>query len=414
MRSTRHHNAIPYILILISLGVLAGMTWGNYRYGLENPGGNDFLVHWMGSRALLEDGISPYSDEVAIRIQTVAYGRPARAGEHELRVAYPLYSVYLFIPFALIKDFNLARAVWMTVLEAALIGLVFVSLLLCRWRASPWMVAVLLLFSVFWYHGLRPLINGNAIILVALLLAGGLLAIRTGADELAGVLFAFSTVKPQVVVVFLLFIVVWGIGKRRWRLLGWLMGTGFLLVTSSMLLIPDWILQNLREVLRYPGYNPPGTPGAAFATWWPAFGERLGLALTGVVVVLMIFEWWVARRTEFRGFLWVSGLTLVASQWIGIQTDPGNFVVLFPVLVMCLALLDERWRGRGNLVIFALLVVLLVGIWAIFLSTVEYGDQPVQSPVMFFPLPAILFLLLYWVRWWAIRPPRPWLEQIDL
>lgn len=414
MRSTRHHNAIPYILILISLGVLAGMTWGNYRYVLENPGGNDFLVHWMGSRALLEDGISPYSDEVAIRIQTVAYGRPARAGEHELRVAYPLYSVYLFIPFALIKDFNLARAVWMTVLEAALIGLVFVSLLLCRWRASPWMVAVLLLFSVFWYHGLRPLINGNAIILVALLLAGGLLAIRTGADELAGVLFAFSTVKPQVVVVFLLFIVVWGIGKRRWRLLGWLMGTGFLLVTSSMLIIPDWILQNLREVLRYPGYNPPGTPGAAFATWWPAFGERLGLALTGVVVVLMIFEWWVARRTEFRGFLWVSGLTLVASQWIGIQTDPGNFVVLFPVLVMCLALLDERWRGRGNLVIFALLVVLLVGIWAIFLSTVEYGDQPVQSPVMFFPLPAILFLLLYWVRWWAIRPPRPWLEQIDL
>lgn len=414
MRTTRHNPALLYVIIILALAGLAGMVWGNYSYTRQNPGGNDFLVHWVGSQALIEDGISPYSDEVAQRIQTIAYGRPARQGEHELRVAYPLYSVFLFIPFAWIKDFNLARAVWMTVLELGLVGLVILSLRLLRWRPASWMIAVLVIFSIFWYHGLRPLINGNAVILIAVLLTAGLLAIRSGADELAGVLFAFSTIKPQVVVLFLLFIVIWGFAKRRWRLLGWLFGTVFILVTSAALFIPDWILQNLREVLRYPEYNPPGTPGAAFAFWWPDFGERLGWALTGVVVVVLLLEWWVALRSEMRGFLWASGLTLMASQWIGIQTDPGNFIVLFPVLMMILSLLDERWRGRGNLIILGLLVVALVGIWAIFLSTVEYADQPIQSPVMFFPLPGLILLLLYWVRWWAIRPPRPWLEQIDL
>ncbi len=397
----------------MGVAALVAITWGNHNYAVQNGGGNDFLVHWMGARALLEDGISPYSDEVAVKIQTFAYGRPARAGEHQLRVAYPLYSVFLFAPFAAIKDFDWARAAWMTVLEAGLVGLVFLSLSLCRWKPRPLVLALLLLFSVFWYHGLRPLINGNAVILVAVLLTGGLLAMRSGADELAGVLFAFSTIKPQVVVLFLAYIVVWSIGHRRWRVVGWLFGVTFLLATSAALILPDWVVQNLREVMLYPSYNPPGTPAAAFLTWWPAFGRRLGWALTGLMGLVLIAEWWAARKGETRHFLWACAITLTAAQWIGIQTDPGNFIVLFPALVMALGLLDEHWRGRGAIPIILILLVLFGGLWGIFLGTVEYADQPIQSPVMFFPLPAMMFLLLYWVRWWAVRPPRPWLEQIE-
>ncbi len=413
MRSTRYNSVLPVLVVVFGLLALAGIAWGNYNYTQKNPGGNDFLVHWMGARALLEDGISPYSDEVAVRIQTFAYGRPANPGEHQLRVAYPLYSVFLFAPFALVKDFALARALWMTVLEAGLVAMVFLSLSLFRWRPAPLMLGLLLLFAVFWYHGLRPLINGNAVILVALLITGGLLAMREGADELAGILFAFSTIKPQVVLVLLVFVTIWSFSQRRWRILGWMFGTVFLLTTSAALIIPDWIMQDLREVILYPSYNPPGTPGAAFVAWWPAFGQRVGWALTGVMAVILLVEWWFARKAETRGFLWAAGLTLTVSQWIGIQTDPGNFVVLFPVLMMTLAMLDEHWRRRGGVVIGSLLILLLASLWWIFLSTVQYGDQPVQSPVMFFPLPFILFILLYWVRWWAVRPPRPWLDQFS-
>lgn len=414
MRSPRSKLWIAVVIVVTSLIILTGITWGNIKYTRQNPGGNDFLVHWMGARALLEDGISPYSDETALRIQNFAYGHPAGPGEHELRVAYPLYSVIFFAPFALIKDFAIARAVWMSVLEAGLISMSFLCFRLFRWRPSPIVLGLLLLFSLFWYHGLRPLINGNAVILVALCITGGLLAMRAGADELAGVLFACSTIKPQVVVVFLAFTIFWCFFNRRWRVLGWFFGALFLLSTSAALFIPDWIMQNLREVMRYPGYNPPGTPGAAFAAWWPAFGQRLGLALTIFMAVIIILEWWASRKAEVNGFLWAAGVTLVASQWLGIQTDPGNYVILFPVLAMTLALLNEHWRKGGTVINVLILFLIFTGLWAIFLSTVQYGDQPLQSPVMFFPLPAMLFILLYWVRWWAVRPPRPWLDQIDL
>lgn len=414
MKNTQTYIATFALITVFSIIFLGLMTWGNFRYASENPGGNDFLVHWVGTRALVVDGLNPYSDEVALRIQTLAYGRPAEPGEHELRVAYPLYSVIVFLPFALIGDFTVARAVWMTVLEAGLLLLTVLSIRLARWKISPWLLAVLLIFALFWYHGLRPLINGNVVVLVALGLVGGFLALRAGADELAGVLFALTTIKPQVVVLVLLFVVLWGMSTGRWRLIGWLVGTVALLAASASLLVPAWPVDNLREIMRYPSYNPPGTPRAAFIEWWPAFGSRVGWALTGVMALVLLLEWGLNRKSEFRGFLWTAYLTLVISQWIGIQTDPGNFVVLLPVLILVLALLDERWRIGGRVFMAVSLLGLFVGIWAIFLNTIQFGDQPVQSAVMFFPLPAFLLLTLYWVRWWAVQPPSLWYETLDL
>jgi hypothetical protein len=401
------------MISVAALVVLALLTWGNYRFASDSPGGNDFLVHWVGTRSLITEGLNPYSDEVALKIQEIAYGRAARAGEHELRVAYPLYSIIFFLPFALVGDFTLARAMWMSLLEVGLVALTFLSLRLARWRIGPIMLALLLIFALLWYHGLRPLINGNAVILVALGIAGGLIALRAGADELAGVLFAFTTIKPQVVILLLAFVVLWSVSHGRWRVVLWLVGTVTLLALSAALLIPGWILDNLREVIAYPAYNPPGTPRAAFITWWPDWGGRVGLVLSAVMAVILLVEWWSNRKADFPGFLWTACLTLMISQWIGIQTDPGNFVVLFPALILVFSLMDDRWRTGGKPFVILSMIILFFGIWAIFLATVQQSDQPIQSPVMFFPLPAYLLVMLYWVRWWAVEPPTVWYDQLE-
>jgi hypothetical protein len=413
LKAYRSSTVFIILIAAVLLGLFSVLTWANYRFSAENPGGTDFLVHWVGTRALVMEGLNPYSDEVALEIQTRTYGRAAQPGEHELRVAYPLYSVIVFLPFALVGDFTLARALWMTVLEIALLLLVFLSLRLVRWRIGLPMLVVLLLFSLFWYHGLRPLINGNAVILVALFLVGAILALRAGADELAGVLFAFSTIKPQVVVLVLAFVVLWAAANGRWRVITWLGVTVFLLSASAALIIPDWILHNLREVVRYPGYNPPGTPQAAFIAWWPAWGQRLGWVLTGFMALFLLVEWWGNRRADFRGFLWTALLTLAISQWIGIQTDPGNFIVLFPAVILVLSQIADRWRAGGRVFTVVCLIALFAGIWAIFLNTVQFGDQPLQSAVMFFPLPAFLLITLYWVRWWVVQPPAVWYDLLE-
>lgn len=404
------------IWLVSALGIiifLAALTYANHYYAVRNTGGTDFLVHWVGTRALVVDGISPYSDEVAGRIQTMVYGRLAQAGEHQLRVAYPLYSVSVFLPFALIPDFNLARAVWMTVSELALIGLAIFSMRLVDWKPGIGLTTGFILFSIFWYHGLRTLINGNAVILVAFLLVAGLVAVRNQAEELGGVLFAFMTIKPQIALVFILYMTFWGISNQRWRMLGWLYGSVAVLAGVATMLIPDWILQNLREVVLYPKYNPPGNPAAIFADWMPATGERIGMILSVIIILMLIAEWFLSRRYEFRGFMWTICLTLTASQWIGIQTDPGNFIILLPVLALIFSTIDVRFRNLGRYFIWFLMVALLVGLWWLFLATVTYSYQPIQSPVMFFPLVGLCFVLLYWMRWWVIRPSTLWFDQIS-
>jgi hypothetical protein len=388
------------------------LTWGNFQYAKENPGGNDFLVHWIGARNLITEGISPYSDETALDIQRVVYGRPAKNGEHELRVAYPLYSIAIFAPFAMIPDFVFARALWMTLLEGAILLIAFISIWITDWQPRSISLALYLIFSVFWYHSFRSLINGNAIVLVTLGLVAGFWAIRKGADELAGVIFAFTTIKPQVVALILVYVIFWSIRQRRSRLVIWFFSTLLLLVLGAVMILPDWIMQNIRELIRFPAYNPPLTFGAALHELLPGFGERLGWVITGLLVIILIIEWRISVKTKYRGFLWTALLTLVASQWIGIPTDPGNFIILFPAIVLIFAVFDERWIRTGKVFSVLVMLFLLVGIWLIFLNTLEPGYQPQQSPIMFIPLPGFLLAMFYWIRWWTFQRPNIWFHDL--
>lgn len=394
------------LLLLVAIGLL---TWGNWQYAKTSPGGNDFLVHWMGTRNFLTEGISPYSDETALDIQTMVYGRAAQAGEHELRVAYPLYSMVLFAPFALIQDFTLARAIWMTLLELSLAAIALLSIKLVSRKTPSWLVITMLVFTFFSYHGVRPLINGNAVMVITLLLLGSIYLVANGKDEIAGILLAFSTIKPQNAILIVVFILLWAIIKKRSKIIYWFSGTLVLLVGFSLLLIPDWIMQNFREIIRYTSYNPAGSPGAAMVEAWGDIGMRFSVFLSVLIAAILLAEWFGTRRGGIQRFIWVSMLTLALSQWSGIQTDPGNFILMYPAIIYAFVGLWERWKERSKPIILGVSAVLVVGLWILFAATVQYSYQPVQSSIMFFPLPAIAILLLYWVRWWAIYS-----REIDL
>lgn len=398
------------VLVLLTVALL---TWANFHYAQSNPGGNDFLVHWLGTRNFLTRGISPYSDETALDIQTMVYGRAAQPGEHELRVAYPLYSMILFAPFALISNFTLARAVWMTLLEICLIAVAFLSFRLINRKVPSWMIITAVVFTLFSYHGVRPLINGNAVIVITLLLLASIYLISVSKDEVAGLLLAFATIKPQNALLIVAFILLWAIFKRRTRIIYWFGGTMIILVGFSMLLLPDWIIQNLREILRYSSYNPPGSPGAVMTQAWGDIGMRLSVFLSVIIGALLLAEWLGSRRGNNPRFIWVCMLTLTLSQWSGIQTDPGNFILLYPAIFYAFAILWERWKTHAKPIILTVCGVLLVGLWFLFTTTIQKSYQPIQNPIMFFPLPAVTILLLYWTRWWAIYSTEDNLLNLD-
>lgn len=387
------------LIALLAVGVLMVMGWANYRFAQLVPGGNDFLARWTGARAWVVEGRSPYDPEVSLTAQRMIYGRPAKpeAGEDLAHFVYPLPAMVFFAPFGLLP-YSLARAAWMTLLEIALPATALLSIRLAHWRPRMWQTAVLLLFSVAWYHAVRGVIVGQFAVLEAALIAGALWAVDRKADLAAGVLLGLSIAKPQMVVLLIPFVLIWAWRARRGRLILSLLGTVAVLVGGALWLQPDWPLRWLQQVATYPEYTRTGSPVSILGGLLPRGGEYLTWGLTGILLIYLLFEWARAAGREGLVFQWAAAMTLVITNLVVIRTATTHFVVLLPAFVLAFHAWEERWRSAGRLLSNVCLAALLLGPWALFLATVE-GN--IESPVMYLPVPLTAWVALLWVRWWV-------------
>jgi hypothetical protein len=403
-------------VVVVSLLVLYAVTWANYQFTLQYGGGYEFVTHWLGARLFLFNGISPYGDEAAVLIRAAANEITPGVGiftppdENLLRFVTPLYSIVLYLPYVFMKTPELGRAIWMTILEAALVGQALLAMKIVSWRPGRVGQIVFVLVFMTWYPSVQSVIEGNPSILVSLFVIGGLVAIRNKGYELAGVLFAFTTIKINVALLFVIFILGWAYRQRNWKLIGWFFGTIVLLGASVTLLMPDWLTGYMQSLVQFFTDNPLNALGGILSGELPGTGERIGWLLLGIMAAVVLLEWAILRRKEYHIFLWTASLTLVASQWIGVRLNAANLNLLFPVLVFIFWLWGERWKRVGVIASIVLLVVMLFGVWGIYWG--RSGKPLDESSLLLIPLPVLLMLVLYWVRWWAIRSPNLWFDSL--
>jgi hypothetical protein len=399
---------IRILIIILAVTILGVLYYTNYQFVLREPGGNDFLARWMGAKSWLVDGLSPYDPEVSLQSQEIIYGRPARPedGEDIAHFVYPLPAMIFFGPFGLIP-YTIARAIWMTLLEIALPLLTWVGIRLSGWKPSRFMMVFLLVFSVLWYHGFRAVILGQFAVFEALLMAGSLLAIQQKQDGLAGILLALSISKPQMSFLFIPFVILWAVSKKRWSLILWSAGSFVFIIGISVLLMPDWPLQWIRQVLSYPDYSPARPPVAIIADLFPMFSSWINLAGIVIFVLYMIWEWILALQKDDRWFQWTAAMTILITNLIVVRTATTNYLAMVPGLMFLFSVLADRWKKKGSAVVVTILITLLIGLWALFLTTI---DGNIEGPAMYLPFPIFLLFSLWWIRWWFIRPIRLPLE----
>lgn len=413
IRTSKQKLFFLIVLILAGLGLLAGLTFGAYQYALINEGGGNFLTYWVVTRALIKDTVSPYSAEAGERIAQAITAQAIPAREQLKQYPLPFYALIFSAPLALVDDFNLARAIWAVISLLCLFGSVLLTFKISRWRPPWWQMALIFAFSLFWLHDQNALKSGNAIFLCALFITAGLAALKDGADEFAGVLFGLATIKPNVALPAILFLIFWSVVNRHGRALGWLFLTLFFLSAGAALFFPDWIIQQIRILIGFQAAHLPGSPGALLARLWPVFGQRLAYALTAVSALLILLEWRVVLRNDLQSLPWGMFFTLAVAQWSGIYTSADNFVILLPALLYSLSLIAVRWqKGANGSVPVILAIVFILPLWAE-RALAGKSTEEILEGLMFFPAPLIVFFLLVWVRWWAVEKTQPWLEQIN-
>ena len=265
------------------------------------------------------------------------------------------------------------------------------------------MMVLILVFSVLWYHGFRAVILGQFAIIEATLIAGGLLAIQRGQDGIAGILLALSIAKPQMSFLILPFVIIWAISRRRWVLVLTTVGAIILLVGISTLLLPNWILEWIQQVLSYPGYTETLPPVGIIADLFPTISSWINLIGTASFILYLLWEWFMALGKGDRWFQWTAAMTVLVTNLIVFRTATTNFLVMVPGMIIVFSVIIDRWNKRGVFTVMFLLLTLFLGLWALFLLTV---DGNMESLVMYMPLPIFMLLSLWWIRWWIIRPTR--------
>jgi hypothetical protein len=334
----------------------------------------------------------------------VAYGRLATDGQDPLALWLPFPFELFYFPIALVGDAILARAIWMTCLEIALVALAALSLQLTGWKPGRFLMPVIYLFPVLWVYGAVSLIDGGPAGFIALAVAGFLLALHAEREELAGGMLVILVSAPRLFGVLVFFLFWWMIYQRRWRILwGFLMGLAVLLALS-FLFIPDWISAYIRSLPAYFVYHSGSSSVDILASWSPVVGQRLGWVMAGGLLLMLFFFWGYTRKSGFRSLLWTACLTLSVTPLMGIPMVPADYPFLFLPLMLFLAILVDRrpWlKGWGAVGIVVL--VILVGIWLLVLALVRLNAYTALNNTLILLLPVLLLFGLMWMRWWYIH-----------
>jgi hypothetical protein len=389
----------PSIFILVTLSLL-GLLWANYTFAGKVKGGKDFTVYWVSARTLLFDGATPYGELASLKSQNLIYGLSGRPGDPPSKLDLPFHIETIFVPLSLIPDFQWARAIWMTILELSLVTTIFISLYVSQWSPNPIIGTEIFLFVFFSVYGLWAIIQGNAAVLAGLFAASALWALHVKQDELAGILLALTTFKWFSVGIWVAFILIWLVFQKRWRPFIPFVMTLVILILVSFFFLPNWFLPYVRAVVANLKFGDWLSPAVILKPTLPYVGERLGWILSGALIVLLLLEWWLARKKEFRQVLWTSALTLAITPLIGFPSYIENFVLLIIPLLYSLSILARRQKTSSNGLISTLVILFFLVSWATFLL------NGMNYSVLYLEYPLFVLVLLYWVRWWTVKSPR--------
>jgi hypothetical protein len=337
------------------------------------PRGNlsDLYPRWLGARELLLRHRNPYSPEVTREIQIGYYGRqldPMRPldPKDQQGFAYPAYVVFLLAP-TISLPFSSVQVGFRWLLVALTAATVLLWLPSLRWRASSTTTTILLVLTLGSFQVLQGIKLQQLSLLVGALVAGCAALLAGNCLAEAGVLLALATIKPQLVLPLVAWLVLWAFSDwhRRRHLVWGFVSTMTILLAAAEYVLPGWIWRFRDAVIAYRKYND-GAGSVLDVLISPDWGRVLAVL---VVLALAVTSWRFRRAsTDSSVFTLMLVLVLAVTVVIVPKAAPYNQVFLLPGILFVVGSWRVLWRkNRQTRVI--LMICGLVILWPWLAST---------------------------------------------
>lgn len=351
------------------------------------PRGNlsDLYPRWLGARELLLHGRDPYSRDVIAEIQAGYYGRtldPKRPEDpkDQQAFAYPLYVVFVLAPLVRLPFFYVQRAFfWFLLLCTAVTVPLWLRFL--RIRLSLWVQFSIAGGLVGSFAVMQALKLQQMTLFVAGLIAAGLVLLASGYFIAAGIVLALATIKPQLVLVLLLWIAIWTVADLRQRAR---FGISFIvtmavLAGAATLCLPDWISRFWSAIAQYQAYT--GATPVLEQLIRPVFARILELFALAIGARLC----WKNRKVSEKSdaFAIITSLVLAVTVLDVPTFAPYNHVLLIPAMIL-LVRYREVILGGGVAVRFLWAISVALVAWQWFASAILAGMSFIVSTKLLF------------------------------
>jgi hypothetical protein len=357
-RNAQNSASFFTTLILLALALLGSASMLYYYVGFFMPRvsdahtasnlaggysvGHDFYPVWLTSRECVPSGCDPYSPGMTRKIQQGMFGRaldsriPSDPPNDYRTFAYPAFTDLLLWPAALFP-FTAARGCFLVLLIAVTALSVLLWMNAFSLLPTPTSSFAVILLVICSYPVLEGLYAVQLGLLVGFLLAASVFALQRGWIFLAGTLMALTTIKPQMTILAIVYLLVWSVHKwrERGRFCIGFVSTIAILTIAAMLVWPHWVQSWVRVLLGYHHYANLPLLGEVFGLG-PVLG---GTASTGAIALLLTLLLSFKMRSadvnsiEFQltlsVLLCITSVTLLPSQGFQDQVIllPGIFLV---------------------------------------------------------------------------------------
>ena len=329
-----------------------------------------------------------------------------------LRPAYiypPVFAV-MVVPLGLLPD-PVASAVWLLIGQVALAAAL---VLILRWRRPPaWAITAMLCATLTFYPLWVDAVQGQANLVVMLLVTAGVAGIAVGRPRAGAALGVAAALKLTPII-----LLVWLLIDRRFREAAWMVA-GFAAVTGVGALVRfQDTLVFFRQVVPalaqgtafYANQSLPGLIGRVLTAnpytqpWiavnWPSL-------LLGVLTVGLTAWWFWGTRDQpplIRGGAFLPLMPLLSA-----VTWSHHLVILLPVIWLgVIALAGREWPVPPTLVLAGVLVLFdVVSRWPVGprFNHPGFGLAQTADPVVFVVANSLFFatLILFLVAPWLLR-----------
>jgi hypothetical protein len=332
-------------------------------HGIPRGNLSDLYPRWLGARELLLHHRDPYSPEVTREIQIGYWGRPLDPSrpldpKDQAGFAYPLFVVFLLAP-TIALPFSAVQTGFrwfLLILTAATVPLWLRAL---RWRPSRTTSAMLIVLTLGSFQAVQGIKVQQLGLLVGGLVAGSAALLAERRPGFAGVLLAFATIKPQLVLLLLAWLLLWAFSDwHRRRTFVWgFVSTMALLLAAAEYVLPGWVWRFRDAVTTYRQYND-GAASVLDVLITPEWGRPLA----GLTVLALAVLCWRFRRAaiESSAFNLMLALVLAVTVVIVPKAAPYNQVLLLPGFLLPVRGWGTLWQKSALMRLILMICGLLI------------------------------------------------------